>query len=168
VVAILAFGIAAPMLARPSTQSSTPSIPPAPKQSAVQAPTQPAATAQTPEEPPQAVRRAVTVTFEYDFSKYPPCSAKVTKKCIQQFNVWEVSALKPIFLFTIPVPPNATGMVNEITGSSPTKRVFFTGPHRFGVSAKMPAPDGESDPYQCMVFAQVLPDNPASASSRFL
>jgi hypothetical protein len=165
--AILALGVAvaAPMLAHSRTQSSTPSspsIPPAPKQSAGQSPTQAAPAAQTAEGPPQAVRRTVVVTFNYDFSKYPPCSGTVTKKCIQQFNVWEVSATKPIFLYTIPVPPNATGVVTGITGSSPNKRVFFTGPHRFGVSAKMPAPDGESNPYQCMVFAQVLPDNPAA------
>ena len=165
--AILAFAVAVagPMLARPRTQSSTPSspsIPPAPKQSADQRATQAAPAGQTTGGPPQAVRRTVVVTFDYDFSKYPPCSAKVTKKCIQQFNVWEVSADKPIFLYTIPVPPNATGLVTGITGASPNKRVFFTGPHRFGVSAKMPAPDGESNPYQCMVFAQVLPDNPTA------
>jgi hypothetical protein len=89
---------------------------------------QSASTVQTPEQPPQAVRRTVTVTFDYNFSKYPPCSAKVTKKCIQRFDVWEVSADKPIFLFTIPIPPNATGIVKGITGSSPEKHIFFTGP----------------------------------------
>lgn len=161
VAAILTFAIAGPMLARQTTQSSAPSIPPAPSQSTSQAPTAPTSGAQTPEGPPQTVRRTVTVTFNYDFSKYPPCSATVTKKCIQQFNVWEVSADKPIFLFTIPVPPNATGLVKDITGTSPKKRVFYTGPHRFGVSAKMARPDGESNPYLCMVFAQVLPDNSA-------
>ena len=125
------------MLGRARAQSSSPSVPPAPKQSTVQAPAQPASGVQTPEGPPQAVRRTVTVTFDYDFSTYPPCSAKAKKKCIQQFNVYEVSAPKPIFLFTIPVPANAKGMVSGISGSSPNKRVFFTGPHRFGVSAKM-------------------------------
>ena len=150
------------MFGRARAQSSSPSVPPAPKQSTVQAPAQPAPEVQTPEGPPQAVRRTVTVVFDYDFSTYPPCSAKTNKKCIQQFNVYEVSAPKPIFLFTIPVPANAKGMVSGISGSSPTKRVFFTGPHRFGVSAKMASPDGESNPYQCMVFAQVLPDDAAA------
>jgi hypothetical protein len=161
VAAIVAFAIAAPMLTGQTTQSSAHSIPPAPSQSTTQAPPASTSSAQTPEGPPQAVRRTVTVTFNYDFSQYPPCAAKVTKKCIEQFNVWEVSAEKPIFLFTIPVPSGATGVVKDITGTSPTKRVFYTGPHRFGVSAKMPPPDGESNPYQCMVFAQVLPDNAA-------
>ncbi len=164
VAAILALAIAAaaPMFGRARAQSSSPSVPPPPKQSTVQAPAQPAPAAPTPEGPAQVVRRTVTVTFDYDFSKYPPCSAKATKKCIQQFNVYEVSAPTPIFLFTVPVPVNAKGMVNGISGSSPNKRVFFTGPHRFGVSAKMAAPGGESDPYQCMVFAQVLPDDAAA------
>jgi len=150
------------MPAHSAAQSSGKLTPPAPSQSTVQVPTQPASAAQTPEAPPQVVQRTVTVTFDYDFSVFPPCSAKVTKKCIQQFNVWEVSAPKPIFLFSIPVSPDAKGLVKGITGTATKKRALFTGPHRFGVSAKMPPPGGESNPYQCMVFAQVLPDNPAA------
>ncbi len=142
-------------------QAGDDSRPPAPTQSSRAAP--PALPgAQTPSQPPQSVMRTVTVSFNYDFSKFPPCSATVTKKCIQQFNVYEVSANKPVFLFSIPVPPNAKGPVNEITGSAPKKQAFFTGPHRFGVSAKMPGANAESNPYLCMTFAQVLPDNPAS------
>jgi hypothetical protein len=144
-----------------AAQASGKLTPPAPSQSAAQVPTQPASATQTPEAPPQVVQRTVSVTFDYDFSTFPPCSTKVTKKCIQQFNVWEVSAPTPIFLFSIPVSPGAKGLVKGITGTAAKKRALFTGPHRFGVSAKMPPPGGESNPYQCMVFAQVLPDNPA-------
>lgn len=111
------------------------------------------------------VMRTVTVTFDYDFSRFPACSAKITKKCIQQFKVYEVSANIPIFLFSIPVPTNAKGKVTGITGSAPQKHPFFTGPHRFGVSAIGLAPDGESNPYQCVTFAQVLPDNPLTPVS---
>ncbi len=150
-------------LARVTVQSYGHSTPPMPAQSTVQAPARAHSAAQT-QQAPQSVKRTVTVTFDYDFSKLPPCSAKVTKKCIQQFDVWEVSADKPIFLFTIPVPPKARGIVKGITGSAPQKRSFFPGAHRFGVSAKMPAPGGESSPYQCMTFAQVLPDNPAASA----
>ena len=89
---------------------SSKSTAPAPSQSAVQVPTQAASASQAAEQQPQVVQRTVTVTFDYDFSKYPPCSTKVTKKCIQQFNVWEVSdPANEFFLFTVPVPPNATG-----------------------------------------------------------
>jgi hypothetical protein len=144
-------------------QSGDDSRPPAPTQSSKQAPP-PLPEAQTSSQPPQSVMRTVTVTFNYDFSQFPPCSTTITKKCIQQFNVYEVSASKPVFLFSVPVPPSAKGKVNEITGSAPSKRAFLTGPNRFGVSAKMPGANAESDPYQCMTFAQVLPDNPASTA----
>ena len=154
--------IIALMPAQLAAQASGKLTPPAPSQSTVQVPTQPASAAQTPEAPPQVVQRTVSVTFDYDFSTFPPCSAKVTKKCIQQFNVWEVSAPTPIFLFSIPVSPDAKGLVKGITGTATKKRALFTGPHRFGVSAKMLPPGGESDPYQCMVFAQVLPDAPSA------
>lgn len=153
-----AIPVAALMPVRVAAQSR----PPAPVQATPQSP--PPESAQTPDQPPQSVMRTVTVTFNYDFSKFPPCSAKVTKKCVQQFNVYEVSGNKPIFLFSIPVPTNAQGMVTGITGSSERKRPFFAGPHRFGVSAKSPDKGrfSESDPYQCMTFAQVQPDGPAS------
>jgi hypothetical protein len=154
--------IIALMPAQLGAQASGKLTPPAPSQSTVQAPTQPASATQTPEAPPQVVQRTVSVTFDYDFSTFPPCSTKVTKKCIQQFNVWEVSAPTPIFLFSIPVSPDAKGLVKGITGSAAKKRALYTGPHRFGVSAKMLPPGGESNPYQCMVFAQVLPDSPAT------
>jgi hypothetical protein len=159
---------AALMPTRVAAQLSGRSTPPTPSLSAVQVPTQAASASQTAEQQPQVVQRTVTVTFDYDFSKYPPCSAKVTKKCIQQFNVWEVSdPAKQLFLFTVPVPPDAKGMVKGISWTAPKKRSFFTGPHRFGVSAKTPEPGprGESNPYLCMAFAQVLPDNPASPAS---
>lgn len=166
--AILKFKVAvmaaALMPAGMAAQSSR-STPPAPSQSAVEVPTPAASASQAAEQQPQVVQRTVTVTFDYDFSKYPACSAKVTKKCIQQFNVWEVSdPARQVFLFTVPVPSDAKGLVKGITGTSPKKRSFFTGPHRFGVSAKTPAPGprGESDPRLCMAFGQALPDNSVS------
>jgi hypothetical protein len=117
---------------------------------------------QQPLQSPQAVMRTVTVKFDYDFSMFPACSAKVTQKCVQQFNVYEVSAKPPIFLFSIPLPRKTKGMVKGITGSAPQKRSLFTGPHRFGVTAKGPGLNYESDPFQSMTFAQVLPDSVAA------
>jgi hypothetical protein len=61
-----------------------------------------------------SVMRTVTVTFDYDFSRFPACSTKITQKCVQQFNVYEVSAKPPIFLFTVPVPPNAKGKMTVL------------------------------------------------------
>jgi hypothetical protein len=109
-----------------------------------------------------SVMRTVTVTFDYDFSRFPACSTKITQKCVQQFNVYEVSAKPPIFLFTVPLPPNAKGKMTGIPGSAPKKQSFFTGPHRFGVTAKGPGLNYESDPYLAMTFAEVLPDSAAA------
>jgi hypothetical protein len=50
---------------------------------------------------PQVVHCTVTVTFNCDFSKYPPCSTKIVKKCIKQFDVWEVSVAG--FLVVLPL-----------------------------------------------------------------
>jgi hypothetical protein len=119
------------------------------------------AVAQVPLQPPQAVMRTVKVKFDYDFSRFRACSAKVTQKCVQQFNVYEVSG-KPIFLFSIPVTPKAKGKMTGIVGSAPQKQSFFTGPHRIGVTAKGPGLNYESDPYQAMTFAEVLPDSAAA------
>jgi hypothetical protein len=120
------------------------------------------AAAQVPLQPPQAVMRTVKVKFDYDFSRFPACSAKVTQKCVQEFNVYEVSAKSPIFLFSIPVPSHAKGKMTGIVGSAPQKQSFFTGPHRIGVTAKGPGLNYESDPYLAMTFAEVLPDSAAA------
>lgn len=107
------------------------------------------------------VMRTVTVKFDYDFSRFPPCSAKRTAKCIERFNVYDVSANPQVFLFSVAVPQNAKRKWTGITGSAPQKQPFPTGMRRIGVSAVAPPPNGESDPNQCVTFAQVLPDNPA-------
>src|ERR1700735_497411 len=151
--------------ARLAAPSSSPLAPPAPTQPGAGVPPPSVTAAQTPEGSPQVVQRTVTVTFDYDFSSFPACSPKVTTKCIQQFDVLEVSdPANEVFLFTIPAPPNAKGLVKGITFTSPKKRSFFTGPHRIGVSAKAPPPFVPSDPLKCMVFVQVLPDSPAATT----
>jgi hypothetical protein len=162
-VVILALGIAmiaAMMSGSSRAQSSDESKLAASTQSANTSAKQ--AGSQQPLQSPEAVMRTVNVEFDYDFSSFPACSAKVTQKCVQQFNVYEVSAKPPIFLFSIPTPPNARGKMTGITGSAPQKRSFFTGPHRFGVTAKGPGLNYESDPYQAMTFAEVLPDSAAA------
>jgi len=157
VILVLGLGmIATPMSACSRSQSSGESKLSGSAQSAKQP------ERQQPLQPPQAVMRTVKVKFDYDFSRFPACSAKITRKCVQQFNVYEVSANPPIFLFSIPVPPDAKGKMSGITGSAPQKRSFFTGPHRFGVTAKGPGLNYESDPYLSMTFAEVLPDTAAA------
>jgi hypothetical protein len=169
IAVILAFGLgmtAVQMSARSPAQTSGESKLAGSAQSANTSAKQ--AGPQQPLQAPQAVMRTVNVKFDYDFSRFPACSAKFTQKCVQQFNVYEVSAKPPIFLFSVPVPPNAKGKMTGITGSAPQKQSFFTGPHRFGVTAKGPGLNYESDPYHAMTFAEVLPDSavaPAPSNS---
>jgi hypothetical protein len=111
-------------------------------------------------DPPVAgsAMHSITVQFDYDFTKTPVCTAKVTKACVQKFNVYDISSEKPYLLFSIPAPPNAQGLMKGITATSP-RMWFAVGRHRIGVSAQMP--DGEkSPPRDCKVIIEIKADNP--------
>jgi hypothetical protein len=106
---------------------------------------------------------SITVHFDYDFTKTPACSAKVTTACVQTFDVYDISSEKPYLLFSIPVPANAQGLMKGITATSP-RMLFAVGKHRIGVSAQMP--NGEkSPPRDCKVIIEIKADNPSSPAS---
>jgi hypothetical protein len=116
--------------------------------------------AKTGTNPPASgsAQHSITVQFDYDFTKTPACTAKVTKACVQKFNVYDISGEKPYLLFSIPAPPNAQGMMKGISATSP-RMWFAIGKHRIGVSAQMP--DGEkSPPRDCKVIIEIKADNP--------
>jgi hypothetical protein len=101
---------------------------------------------------------SITVEFDYDFTKTPACTAKVTKACVQKFNVYDISSETHYLLFSIPVPQNAQGLMKGITASSP-RMWFAVGSHRIGVSAQMP--DGQkSPPRDCKVIIEIKADGP--------
>jgi hypothetical protein len=128
-----------------ANQSST-----SPKSSASQKDTDPA--------PNGSAMHSVTVQFDYDFTKTPACSAKVTTACVQKFEVYDISGDKPYLLFSVPVPPNAQGAMKGITATSP-RMLFAVGRHRIGVSAQMP--NGQkSPPRDCKVIIEIKADNP--------
>jgi hypothetical protein len=105
-----------------------------------------------------SAQHSITVQFDYDFTKTPACTAKVTKACVQKFNVYDISGDKPYILFTIPAPQNAKGLMKGITATSP-RMWFAIGKHRIGVSAEMP--NGEkSPPRDCKVIIEIKADNP--------
>ena len=105
-----------------------------------------------------SAQHSITVQFDYDFTKTPACTSKVTKACVQKFNVYDISGEKPYLLFSVPVPQNAQGMMKGITATSP-RMWFAIGKHRIGVSAQMP--DGEkSPPRDCKVIIEIKADNP--------
>ena len=110
--------------------------------------------------PPAAgsAMHSITVQFDYDFTKTPACTAKVTTACIKTFDVYDISGEKPYLLFSIPVPANAQGLMKGVVATSP-RMLFAIGKHRIGVSAQMP--NGEkSPPRDCKVIIEIKADNP--------
>ena len=103
---------------------------------------------------------SITVQFDYDFTRTPACTAKVTGTCVQTFNVYDISGDKPYFLFSVPVPPNAQGVMKGISATSP-RMLFAVGRHRIAVSAVMP--DGQkSPPRECKTIVEIKPDAPSN------
>jgi hypothetical protein len=109
-------------------------------------------------QPGGSAMHSIAVQFDYDFTKTPACSTKVTTACVKTFDVYDISGDKPYLLFSIPVPQNAQGVMKGITATSP-RMLFAVGKHRIGVSAQMP--DGEkSPPRDCKVIIEIKADNP--------
>jgi hypothetical protein len=101
-------------------------------------------------------KHTITVTFNYDFSKTHSCSATVTKSCVQQFNVYDLSAGFEARqkIFSIPVEPGRTKVVNGITGKSPLL-AFEPGRHELGVTAQMAG--GSESPVEASTTWVVIP-----------
>jgi hypothetical protein len=107
-------------------------------------------------------QHTLTVTFNYDFTVDNACSASVTKACLLQFNIYDVTTGTPVKLFSVPAPPGATSAVTGITSTSgllPMK----SGVHIFGATAQM-ADGTESSPNASTATATVPPGSPASFS----
>jgi len=106
---------------------------------------------------------SISVKFDYDFQKSPPCSEKpALKTCIKQFDVYDVSGAR-FRLFSIPVPKDATGMVKGIAGQSPS-RIFLPGTHFIAVTAESTT-GVESDVSLAKVQVEVRPKNAGELSS---
>lgn len=104
---------------------------------------------------PTQSKHSITFTFDYDFGATPACSSKVTKGCVQQFNLYDISAgiKKRTKLVSIPVPPGASGFVKGISGTTPPLS-FESGKHLLGIASQMP--NGlESDPSRCTFWVDL-------------
>src|SRR5271165_5846786 len=104
-------------------------------------------------------QHTLTVTFNYDFTTDNACSATVTKACLLQFNIYDVTTGTPVKLFSVPAPPGATSAVTAISGPLPMK----SGVHTFAATAQM-ADGTESSPNASTATATVPPGSPASFS----
>jgi hypothetical protein len=117
-----------------SSQTSTPMPCPAPPSSAQ-------SSAQPPQQtPPSDAWHCVTVTFDYDFSKTPPCpTTKPVHPCADHFSIFETTAGlgkdERIPLFEVPLPPKPKRVVTRITQQSPKQIDFELGWHKLCVAA---------------------------------
>lgn len=111
----------------------------------------------------ESAKHIMTLTFDYDFTKTPACSATVKVHCVAKFSVYDISNRKPYFLFFAPVPNGAHGLTKGITATSP-QLLFAVGKHRIAVSAV--EPDGsESPPHECKTIVEIKPTGTADAST---
>jgi hypothetical protein len=113
-----------------------------------------------PSPPPTHGVQTITVTFDYDFRLTAACTATVAKNCVQEFVVYDISAgaskAKRHKLFTVPLPPNPSGMVHGISATGPPLD-FESGKHLIGVTALEPGtdPNNESFPNACSTWITV-------------
>jgi hypothetical protein len=111
----------------------------------------------------ESAKHILTLTFDYDFTKTPACSATVKVHCVAKFSVYDISSHKPYFLFYAPVPNGAHGSMKGITATSP-QLLFAVGKHRIAVSAV--EPDGsESPPHECKTIIEIKPTGAADTSA---
>jgi hypothetical protein len=97
--------------------------------------------------------RMVTVAFDYDFRLSPACSPTLTKNCVKQFNVYDISSGGRTRLFSIPVPAGSAGPVKGISGTSPHVPLG-AGKHTLAVTAES-AEGTESDSSACTTTVKV-------------
>jgi hypothetical protein len=109
-----------------------------------------AAGAQTP-----AAKHTVTLTVTYDFSKTPPCSAKVKKNCVSSIVVYDISAGfdQRRNLATIPVDPKTPATVQDLTVTTPPL-TFEPGKHLLVAVAQTPD-NLESNPKLCKTWIEI-------------
>ena len=107
-----------------------------------------------------AGQHTVTVVFNYDFTVDNACSTTVTTGCLKQFNIYDLTSGTPVFLYNIPAPSGANGVVTGITGTS-GQLTLKAGKHTFGATAQM-ADGTESDPNASTAIASVKPGVPTA------
>jgi hypothetical protein len=100
-------------------------------------------------------RHTIKFTFDYDFAIIPACSAEVKKRCVQQFNFYDISAgiQKRVKLGSFPVPNGAKGLVKGISFTT-ERRLFSPGKHMVAVSAQL-ADGMESDLRKCSTIVKI-------------
>ena len=96
----------------------------------------------------------ITVKFDYDFRLTPACDTKVTKICVQQFNLYDISfgAGKRKRLASFPVTAGSKGQERGITFKT-SLMPLESRQYRLAVTAQMPNGQ-ESDVRGCTTTVQ--------------
>ena len=109
-------------------------------------------------------QHTISVNLNYDFSVDNACSPAVTKSCVSQFNIYDVTTGTPVKVFSIPAPAGASTAVTGITATS-AALPLKSGAHSFTATAQM-ADGTESSPNASTATATARPGSPASFSLR--
>jgi hypothetical protein len=113
----------------------------------------------TPAAPGQ---HTLSVTLNYDFTTDNGCSPTVTKNCVLQFNIYDLTSGTPAKLFSLPAPAGANSAVTGISATSGPLNLK-SGVHIFAATAQM-ADGTESSPNASTATATAAPGAPASFS----
>lgn len=112
----------------------------------------------------RACGSTVTLSWSYDYTGVPVCSATVTKNCLDHFEMQDASGGTPVLIAAVQNPSSASGKVPAITGTFQTSSL---GQRTFAVTAV--GRDGagnlvSSDWTKCQGIFQVPPSSPSNLS----
>ena len=80
----------------------------------------------------RACGSTVNLTWSYDYTGLPVCSATVTKNCMDHFEMHDATSGTPVLIAAVQNPVNASGKVTAITGTFQTSTL---GQRTFAVTA---------------------------------
>ncbi len=100
-------------------------------------------------------KHTISFTFNYDFRFIHACSRKVTRQCVQYFNLYDISAGIPkrVKLGSVSAPSGAKKFVKGISATTQPLS-FEPGRHLLSVTAQM-ANGLESDSSRCVVWVEI-------------
>ncbi len=112
----------------------------------------------------RACGSTVNLTWSYDYTGVPVCSATVTTNCMDHFEMHDATSGAPVLIAAVQNPLNASGKVTAITGTFQTSNL---GQRTFAVTAVGRDNTGNlvsSDWTKCQGTFQVPPSPPGNLS----
>lgn len=112
----------------------------------------------------RACGSTVTLSWSYDYTGLPVCSATVTKNCMDHFEMHDATGGAPVLIAAVSNPANATGKIPAVTGTFQTSSL---GQRTFAVTAVGRDNAGNlvsSDWTKCQGTFQVPPSAPSNLS----